>query len=232
MSENNKVSPKAAALQGLPQEWREEMIARASSMGIHSDDDVAWLLVGSFVNAWAAAAAAGKAATSVDANVKIIPDMIYQGTVSASDTLGKVVLEKGSAAAGSIAKAGENLSNKIKGDIEKILGGYSANLSSAASNAVSQAMAARHEVIKSGVREFSELAADAVRENMRGISIRQRYFAFLVGAVVVCVAFFCGIIAVGMIQYPHLVQKNEQWKCGTAYVLGIGKRNICVSDGK
>jgi len=74
----NSLSPKAAALAALPQEWRENLILSASTMGIVSEDDMGWLLVGSFINAWSAAAAAGRAAEEVDKSIRGIGDKIIQ----------------------------------------------------------------------------------------------------------------------------------------------------------
>ena len=85
------VSPKQEALRGLPPEWRERLIEQASAMGIRADEDTAWLLVKSFINAWAGAAAATTAAERIEAATRGVGDQIYQTTVRAAADLKGVI---------------------------------------------------------------------------------------------------------------------------------------------
>ena len=77
------MSPKNAALSALPAEWREQLVISASEMGIKAEDDLGWLLVGAFVNAWAGAAAAGKSAEAVQASVGKIQGEVLAGARAA-----------------------------------------------------------------------------------------------------------------------------------------------------
>ena len=85
------ITPKAEALRGLPPEWREKLIEQAAHMGVRSDHDTAWLLIGAFVNAWAAAGAAGEAAAAVRSGIEKIPDTIRTSTISAGNDLAATV---------------------------------------------------------------------------------------------------------------------------------------------
>ena len=72
------------ALKDMPQAWRERIIADASDFGVRADGDTAWLLIGSYVRAWAAAGAAGDAATALQSGVAGIPNAIWEGTRKAT----------------------------------------------------------------------------------------------------------------------------------------------------
>ena len=93
-----EITPKAEALRGLPPEWRERLIERASAMGVRADGDVAWLLVGAFINAWAGAAAAGEAADRIEGATRSVGDTIYRQAQAAGRDLaavaGKVIEDK------------------------------------------------------------------------------------------------------------------------------------------
>ncbi len=86
-----EVSPKQEALRGLPPEWREQLIEQAAAMGIHAEADVAWLLVKSFINAWAGAAAATVAAERIESAAKGVGDLIFNQTVRAGNDLKALV---------------------------------------------------------------------------------------------------------------------------------------------
>ncbi|WP_163055329.1 hypothetical protein [Acidithiobacillus ferrooxidans] len=72
------------ALKDMPQAWRERIIADAADFGIRADGDTAWLLIGSYVRAWAAAGAAGDAAIALQSGVAGIPNAIWEGTRKAT----------------------------------------------------------------------------------------------------------------------------------------------------
>ena len=101
------------ALQGLSPSLREHVIADAAEMGIRLEGDLAWLLVGAQVRAWASASASGEAARLVHEDVSKIPDLIYRAAVSGgNDITGQIqaammanVKELAMAIQGGIAKA-------------------------------------------------------------------------------------------------------------------------------
>lgn len=78
------MTPKEAALQGMPFEWRERIIAEAADFGIKGDGDSGWLLIGSFVRAWAAAAAAGASAEELTLLLQQLPKLMQDAFTSAS----------------------------------------------------------------------------------------------------------------------------------------------------
>ncbi len=125
------ISPKQEALRGLPPEWREQLIEQASAMGISAPDDIAWLLVKSFINAWAGAAASTNAAERIEVATRGIADQIYQTTVRAGADLKGVIdtdIRKGAVDVGratvkaimvSITQGAEKL-QEVAADLDKI----------------------------------------------------------------------------------------------------------------
>jgi hypothetical protein len=233
-------SPKSAALEYLPQEWRERLIAEATDMGIRSDDDTGWLLVGAFINSWACAAAAGRSAQAVDNGVKSIPDLIYRGAELAGDDVKKIIDLKAVEAGNSISEKVAQAGSKIR---ENILGIFTENIASmrsAADSAASKAQQARDSIIQSGVQEYRQLAAQAIEQQMAGYRIEKRRNAFLVGAFTI--AFSSAFTAYGILSAieslhyvapePISVTKSGHRNCGVANVQGIGQQYVCVLDAR
>ncbi len=167
MSNDNEkvvpITPKAEALRGLPPEWREKLIEQAAHMGVRSDHDTAWLLIGAFVNAWAAAAAAGEAATATQKATVAIPDLVYKGAVAAGQDLrgqveaaGKSVVE---AATDQAAKVQEGMVAAVQGAAQAGAG----TLAKAVQGMDANAKARIEEIIARGVHEV----AAAVRADAR-----------------------------------------------------------------
>ena len=108
-------SARDVALQGLSPNLREHVIADAAEMGIRSESDLAWLLVGAQIRAWGAAQEAGQAATLVHDDVTRIPELIHHAVVmGGKDITGQIqsammanVKELAAAIQGGIAKATE-----------------------------------------------------------------------------------------------------------------------------
>lgn len=90
-------TPREVALASVPQEWREALLQRAADAGITHSDDVAWVLVSAVVDAIAAAAAAGEAATTMANLFKTLPEAIQAGATNAGTDLQKQVLVAGEA---------------------------------------------------------------------------------------------------------------------------------------
>ncbi len=89
MTDNNQppTSARDAALAAVPADRREEVLRRASDLGIGRVDDVIWSIVAVVVDAHAAASAAGHAATKVEQETAAIPELIYRGTIKAGEDL-------------------------------------------------------------------------------------------------------------------------------------------------
>ncbi len=89
MTDNNPppTSARDAALAAVPADRREEVLRRASDLGIGRADDVLWSIVAAVVDAHAAARAAGHAATIVEQETAAIPERIYRGTIKAGEDL-------------------------------------------------------------------------------------------------------------------------------------------------
>ena len=92
------------ALAAVPADRREEVLRRASDLGIGRTDDILWSIVAAVVDVHAAASAAGNAATKVEKETAAIPALIYRGTIkagedfrgqitAAGDTVGKKFLD-------------------------------------------------------------------------------------------------------------------------------------------
>ncbi len=166
MSNDNEkvvpITPKAEALRGLPPEWREKLIEQAAHMGVRSDHDTAWLLIGAFVNAWAAAAAAGEAATATQKAAVAIPDLVYKGAVAAGQDLRGQVASAGQevlkAATDQAAKVQEGMVAAVQGAAQAGAG----TLASAVRGMDTNAKARIDEIIARGVHEVSAaVRADA-----------------------------------------------------------------------
>ncbi|MEL5850014.1 MAG: hypothetical protein U7M05_11730, partial [Candidatus Igneacidithiobacillus chanchocoensis] len=193
-SRGQGVSPKAAALQGLPGEWRERLIAEASAMGIRADDDVAWLLVGSFVNAWAGAAAAGRAAAEVSKNVNAIPDQIYRGAVQASGEVQDAIAAKGAqigqALSSAVSKSGDGVVQKIAATMTS----HQHALNAAAADLVAKAEAAKSAIVSRGLSEFAEAAEQAVLSQMKEVTWRARVTGAIWGTLLLAGAAIGGVV--------------------------------------
>ncbi len=212
MSNDNEkvvpITPKAEALRGLPPEWREKLIEQAAHMGVRSDHDTAWLLIGAFVNAWAAAAAAGEAATATQTAAAGIPDAIYKGTVSAgADLRGQV------AAAGiEVVKAATDKATKVQeGMVAAVQGAAQAGaavLGKAVQGMDANAKARIEEIIARGVHEVGA----AVRADARAaVAGRMARSWGVVASLLLLFLLLGGLLAWGgLFLSHHLVPWNMQ----------------------
>ncbi len=226
------ISPKAAALESMPSAWREELIAAAADMGIRAEDDLAWLLVASFINAWAGAATAGKAADQVGKSVATIPDQIYQGAVRAGTDVKGVIEQKGveigQALTLAVGKTGESIISRLQSVLSQSIG----SIQSAADGAVQKAEAARAAVIAKGTEDFAKAAQAAILSQVRATTWRNRAVGALVGAFLLFGAGVGGVIVAGLdghiTQYRIDQTASGQPNCGQANIEGIGQQYVCV----
>lgn len=232
-SRGQGVSPKAAALQGMPGEWRERLIAEAAGMGVRADDDLGWLLVASFINAWAGAAAAGKAAGEVSKGVATIPDQIYQGAVRAGADLQGVIeskgIEIGQALTVAVGKAGDGVVQRVSAT----MAGYQQTLSSAAADLTSKAEEAKSAILAQGVGEFAQAAQAAALSQMRAVTWRARVTGAILGAFLLVGAGIGGGVVAdldGHVTKYRIEQSGTKPWCGRAVVQGVGRQYICVLD--
>lgn len=222
------VSPKAAALDSLPQAWREELISAAAGMGIKGDDDLGWLLVSSFINAWAGAAAAGKSAEAVSHGVDKIPDQIYQGAIRAGDEirgqLGQEMKERTIDAGRLLVAAIDRASNQSASRIKEAAGVFEKNFDKAVEKKTDQ-----------GVDLFARAAAQAAGQAARSASA-SRFFWSLSG-VAFLIALFALIGAGGCWEYLSLAHRitptqiallqNGKLDCGQVEISGQQTR-VCA----
>ena len=152
----DQTTPKQEALRGLPQEWREQLIENAAAMGIRADHDTAWLLVKAFVNAWAAAAAAGEAAAATRRELAGLPEAIYRGATKAAADLKGVVEHAGRGITELIAATGTASIDSAAKQVAITIAQATEQLDTAAS-------ARREELI----REMQTAAAQAARDQIR-----------------------------------------------------------------
>ncbi|MDA8191466.1 MAG: hypothetical protein M0Z68_08400 [Gammaproteobacteria bacterium] len=125
--EHTNSNARDAALGSLPPELREALLRKASDLGVHRADDVVWALVASVIDAAAAAQVAGQHVKTLVAETGKVPDLIYQGTMRASNDLKEGVaqaiedktVEAGQALVGAIAHA----AGKGAADLQKAAAG-------------------------------------------------------------------------------------------------------------
>ena len=77
MTDEDK-KPREIALEAVPPEWRETLIEKASASGIKQSDDIFWFVVGSVIDAWAAAAESGRAAESIGNSIDQLTHSLNQ----------------------------------------------------------------------------------------------------------------------------------------------------------
>jgi hypothetical protein len=129
------------ALKDMPQGWRERIVADAADFGIKTDGDAAWLLVGSYVRAWAAAAAAGEFAKEIDAGVGKIQGQILAGAMKAGNSIQKdmahVIAKGGEALLASIAEAANAGAKRVEAGSKDLVGKLDAAVESKKAEGVS-----------------------------------------------------------------------------------------------
>ncbi len=170
------LSPKQEALRGLPPEWREKLIESAAEMGISADHDVGWLIVRGFVNAWAAAAAAGEAAKAVSASVDSIPHAIRSGTIAAGADLAHQVREAGQAVLAAADREASTVEARLQAAIATATAQGSAVLDQAVRSLRTAGLRSRDAMIA----EWRSAATTAAREAARAAWVRTRAQAWLV----------------------------------------------------
>ena len=210
-SDNEKVvpiTPKAEALRGLPPEWREKLIEQAAHMGVRADHDTAWLLVGAFVNAWAAAAAAGEAATATQKAVSAIPDTVYQGTIRAgADLRGQVA-----AAGQEVLKAATDQAAQTKEALVAAVQGAASAGASVLGKAVqgmdANAKARIEEIIARGVHEVGAAVRADARAAVAGRMARS--WGVVSASLLFAVLLGSGLTWGGLFLAHHLTPLNMQ----------------------
>lgn len=149
-------TPKQEALRGLPPEWRERLVEQAAAMGIRSDGDIAWLLVKSFINAWAGAAAAGDRLVEIQ---------------SASGKIGQMIFDQTSA-------AGRDLNQAVATTIQKKMteagGALSKTIQTAATHGASALQAAAINLDKMGQEKGAEFIEAWKTAASRAIGVQSR----------------------------------------------------------
>ena len=227
---------KAQALQGLPSEWRERLIADAGAAGVRHDNDVGWLLVGSVVHSAMAAFAAGNAAQAVQAGVSSIPDKIFDGAIRAGDeirgALSKEIrdrsVEAGAAlkllidssaknGAESLKNAGADLENRLNllpSDMDKLV----------------------DKKTREGVNVFAEAAALAASKAASAASARQ-YLGTVAGVGITLILF--AILGAGVsYEYMNLTHRiapaqiivnpaTGKMNCGEITMNHVEKQRVC-----
>lgn len=156
------------ALKDMPQAWRERIIADAADFGIRADGDTAWLLIGSYVRAWAAAGAAGDAATALQSGVAGIPNAIWEGTRKAtgdiSGALRAGAVDYINGLKGLTIRAGEDIDGKTAKVIAEVNDAANAGaekIRTAALTLTSSLDKAVQAKADEGVHEWAKLAVGA-----------------------------------------------------------------------
>ncbi|OFC28661.1 hypothetical protein [Acidithiobacillus caldus] len=201
-----------------------------------SDDDP---MFGAYLAArvsFASAAAAGEAATVVEKAVKGLPEQIYANAVRAGDDVAKTIEARGEEVSQSIVKSVTAAGNHIKGSLEQVFSASVGSICAAADGAAAQAKAARDAIIRSGVQEYQQRAAQAIEQQMAGYRIEKQRDAFLFGAfVVAAVSLGACAVTVSVLEKlhylaPHPIQMTSvnHRNCGVAVIDGFGRQYVCV----
>ena len=199
-------SMRDTALDGLPSAWREKLIEHAAASGVRHENDVGWLLVGSVINAWASAAAAGQAAKEVQEGVAHIPDQISDGAARAGDMVLASLLEgsKQWVTAFTVAVNGRQakLLEAADAGAEKIRG---------AAETLSQSLDAAIEAKKGeGVSDFAKAAADAGRVAATASLAAQASRSAVVSVAAFLIACAIGAMALwGYLEVGHKVMPED-----------------------
>lgn len=162
-NEGDNDTLKSRALQELPQEWRERLIADAGQAGVRHDNDVGWLLVGSVIHAAMSAYTAADAAKALQSGISIIPDQVYRGAVKAGEEVqGALRVEIKTRA----AEAGQSLKTIVDDAAKegaKVLKMAAEGLNAKKAEVGREVERALSDRIEDGVEEFAKAAAAAGR---------------------------------------------------------------------
>ena len=172
------------ALKDMPQSWRERIIADAADFGIRADGDTAWLLIGSYIRAWAGAAASGGAAKEVADSVGKIQGQIFAGAVKAGNSV------KTDVVAGIEAKMTEG-GQAIVAAIGIAADAGSVKIKAGSLDLISKLDAAIEAKKGEGVDIFAKAAADAASKAAKAASTRR--FAWSIWGVASLFFVFAGI---------------------------------------
>lgn len=221
--------------QALP-EKAHKYLARWVQMYRLSDDDPMYGAYLAANVAFSSAAAAGKAAVAVQSAVGTIEDRIFDGARLAGEDVKKIIESKGAAVGDDISQKLTQTGNKIRGSLENLFQASLATIHSAADGAAEKAQAARDAIIKSGVQEYRDMAAQTIENTMAGYRIEKRRNAFLAGAFVVgisCVLSCAFTISAleklhYIAPYPIQVTQKGHRNCGAATVGNFGRQYVCV----
>ncbi|MBU2806519.1 hypothetical protein HF668_15520 [Acidithiobacillus ferridurans] len=214
-------TPRSAALQAIPAEWRERLVADAAAMGIRADDDVGWLLVGSVINAWASAAAAGQAAESVQSSVSGIPKAIFDNAVNAGRDIGAVVVaainKHRDDVIGKILSSSQTGADLIAGSADKLTASLDAAI---------------EKKKKEGLQDWADAAAKSGLHAARAATFRSIFFSLFLSLILLCAAGAGGAYIEHIALRPRLsptplVAGATGANCGFAEVQGQGRQYIC-----
>lgn len=151
MIDATQKTPQAAALDGLPQRWRDRLIKDATAMGVVSEHDVAWLMVRSYINSWSAAAAAGRFAKATETAIARIPDAVL-----ASVTQGGADLK--ASIAGEIHAQAESMAKSVATEMEKAVRSGAVALRAAADGLLRRANDESTAIIGTWQQQLAEAA--------------------------------------------------------------------------
>ena len=222
--EGGQQSMRDAALHGLPSAWREKLIEHAAAAGVRHENDVGWLLVGSVINAWASAAAAGQAAKEVQEGVARIPDQISDGATRASDTVLASLLDGSKQWVTAFTVAVNSRQAKL---LEAADAG--ADKIREAAETLTQSLDAAIDAKKAeGVSDFAKAAADAGRVAATASLVAQVSRSAAVSVVAFLIACAIGAVAMwGYLDVGHKAMPEDM----TVFVMPDGQSVIKIKGG-
>ncbi|MFA6182515.1 hypothetical protein [Acidithiobacillus sp.] len=222
--EGGQQSMRDAALDGLPSAWREKLIEHAAAAGVRHENDVGWLLVGSVINAWASAAAAGQAAKEVQEGLARIPDQISDGATRASDTVLASLLDGSKQWVTAFTVAVNSRQAKL---LEAADAG--ADKIREAAETLTQSLDAAIDAKKAeGVSDFAKAAADAGRVAATASLVAQVSRSAAVSVVAFLIACAIGAVAMwGYLDVGHKAMPEDM----TVFVMPDGQSVVKIKGG-
>ena len=221
-------SLRTLALDSVPTDLREHLLAWASENGITTPNDSFWPLAAAMANAMRAASAAGQHAQAVEVATSTIPDMLYKNVTSAGADL-KAVLEAGIKAKAD--EAGVNLTNVILA-----ASGHGADALKKAAAGLDMMASARAE----GFVEQWKAAVSVAVEKQATTALRRsiaRSWGAVAGALLVMTLLGAGIMLGGLVLEHKVIATRGITMHGTGVdgVLVIRRhmlweKNDCPAD--
>ncbi|MHB1516249.1 MAG: hypothetical protein ACYCVY_11205 [Acidiferrobacteraceae bacterium] len=154
-------SLRALALDTVPLEMREHLLAWAAEHHISEPNDPFWPIAGAVANGLSAAKTAGEAAAATQETAAKIPDVIYQSTIKAASDLRAIVADE-------VKHRGIELGSAITAAIQSAADTGAAALRAAAADLPGVAAKSQDEIVRDWKAALAQAAKDEARSALAG----------------------------------------------------------------